>query len=65
MRVRAIFWLVWAGLGVLLEAIALANGPPGDTLTETILSHIPAWLVFAGLGWALYHFIVSYRDDRG
>ena len=66
-KVRGIFWALWAAVGLVLEAVALANGVPNDTLTGTITSHIPAWLVFMGIGWLGWHFTVSYlnrKDER-
>lgn len=49
-------WLAWMLMFGVMETIALANGFSGDTLTENILRTIPGWIVYAALGWSLWHF---------
>ncbi len=56
-KVSGWFWVIWALVGVALESLAVANGwHNGDTLTENILGFIPGWLIYAFLGWLLWHF---------
>lgn len=64
MTIRSLYWLLWVLLGAAMEFFALANDVPNDTLTGTITSHLPAWAVFAGLGWGGWHFIVSYLNGK-
>lgn len=50
-------WALWAAAFVVLEGMALLNGPHnGDTLTENILLVLPGWVIYAALGWLLWHF---------
>ena len=52
-------WVLWIVFGLVLEGIALANGTPGDTLTE--------YTVAAGLGWLGVGFgawLVTHFKDR-
>lgn len=56
-RVSGWLWVVWAGSFFVLEGLALANGPAnGDTLTENILTVLPGFVIYSGLGWLLWHF---------
>jgi hypothetical protein len=66
-KVSRWFWLSWAIGFFVLEGLALLNGMHnGDTLTETVRDTVPAWVVFAGLGWAWWHFTQTYvRDEEG
>ena len=64
MRVKTIFWAIWALIGLLVEGIALVNGVPNDTLTGAIVTHLPGWLVFCGVGWLGWHFTNSYLNNR-
>lgn len=51
------WWLAWVGVFGVLEAIAIANGwESRDTLTHNILRTIPGWIIYATLGWFLWHF---------
>ncbi len=72
-RISPLAWLGWligtlATFGV-LEAIAVYNGRPGDTLTRTIVRFVPAplalavWIVLTGA--ALWHWSVEYRRRSG
>ncbi len=50
-------WLVYFIIGLGLEGWAVANGwRNGDTATETILATIPGWVIYAVLGWLMWHF---------
>ncbi len=50
-------WLVYLVVGLVLEGWAVANGwHNGDTATEVILHTFPGWMIYAGLGWLLWHF---------
>jgi len=60
MRIHPLAWLAWVLAFVVLETIALFNKAPNDTLTQTIVSYVPGWALFAGIGWGAWHFIVSY-----
>lgn len=64
MKVRGVFWALWGLIGLGLEAVALANEVPNDTLSGTVSSHVPAWIVWAGLGWLLHHGVVIYLNRR-
>ena len=67
MAVKHVYWVLWALMALILEACALVNGVPNDTLTGTIATHLPAWLTFAGIGWLGWHFTSSYlngNDER-
>lgn len=64
MKIRTLYWVLWAILGLSMEFFALANDVPNDTLTGTVTAHLPAWGVFAGLGWAAWHFIASYLNGK-
>ena len=59
-RVHPLLWLIWAIIFVVLETVALLNDTPNDTLTQTIVTYVPGWAVFAGIGWFIWHFIMSY-----
>jgi len=53
-------WLLLGLLAVVLEATALVNAEPGDTLTEmlrpAIASHPAVWFATLGLAvWAVRH----------
>lgn len=64
---RKLYWILWGIIGVAMELFALFNGVPNDTLTGTITSAVPGWMVYAGLGWLGWHFMVSYlngKDER-
>lgn len=56
MKVPSRAWAAWVVAGLVLEGLALANGIAGDTLTENILTLVPGWLIYMGLGWLLWHF---------
>jgi len=58
-------WLLWALLFVLLESIALLNKVDNDTLTQTICTYVPGWALFSGIGWGIWHFIMSYLSRAG
>jgi len=60
---KRIYWVIWALAFVVLEGIALFNDEPNDTLTGTITTHVPGWLLFMGIGWLGWHFIVSYLNE--
>lgn len=68
MKIPRWAWLVWLGIFVVLEAIALFDGIANDTLTETLHHGVPGWAVFMFLGWLCYHFLQTYlggkRDGR-
>ncbi len=59
MKISPLFWILWGVFGLVLEAIALFNNVPNDTLTGTITTHIPGWVIFSFIGWLLWHFMVS------
>ena len=61
---RRVYWIVWAVAGAILEGVALFNGVPNDTLTGAVVTHIPGWLLFSGVGWAGWHFMNSYMNGK-
>ena len=57
-------WLVWFLVFVLLEAIALWNGNPNDTLTATTIIYVPGVIVVCFVAWLAYHFWFSVHDKN-
>lgn len=53
-------WLAWAGLGGLLELVALTNRSPNDTLSALVVWFVPAWLGAGILGWLAWHFGIGW-----
>lgn len=64
MKVPRWAWVAWAILFFVLEAVALVNGIANDTLTETIHHSVPGWLFFMFVGWAVYHFLLTYLTKK-
>jgi len=62
MRVPKLFWFMWIGTGLALEASALLSKDEGDTLTEVTVETFPAWLIVGLLTWALVHFRDRYDE---
>ena len=54
-------WAVWALVGFAMEMVALFNSHPGDTLTATIVNHVPTVWVLAAAAWVLAHFTEAVR----
>lgn len=59
-RVPRWAWGAWAGLGAVLEAIALTNGRENDTLSALVVWLVPAWLGAGALGWLAWHFGIGW-----
>jgi len=57
------FWWLWIAAGVALEGWALLTRESGDTLTETLVATVPAWVVLGFLAWATKHFAERYDDE--
>lgn len=71
-----VFWLVWGGIFVVGEGIALYRTQPGDTLSEMVWSWLrvtpgrtplssplarwPSYVVGALLVWLLGHFLLGW-----
>lgn len=55
-------WFTWIGVGLFLEAVALATADEGDTLTEITVATFPGWLVIGFLIWAVNHFKERYDE---
>jgi hypothetical protein len=58
-------WLAWGVAFLVLEALALWNGVPDDTLTATTVHYAPAAAVGAFIAWLAIHFWRAYRDHDG
>ncbi len=56
MKIPTWVWALYLLIGLTLEAFALMNGWAGDTATEVILRTAPGWMIYAVLGWLLWHF---------
>lgn len=54
-------WLLWTAGFFVLEALGLRReGDKRPPLTYVIRRYLPAWLVFAGIGWLFWHFTATY-----
>jgi hypothetical protein len=54
-------WAVWILVGFAMEMTALFNSTPNDTLTGTLVNHVPgAWLLLAA-AWVSAHFAEAVR----
>ena len=64
-------WLVWIGVFLVIEGIAVFNNEDDDTLSEFVWDfvtiHPIGWVGIAGLlGWLAFHFLIQKdSDDKG
>jgi hypothetical protein len=73
MKIKKWMWLAWGCFSVLsflvLEGIALWNGNPDDTLTQTLRWTVPGWVFFTVIGafggWFIHHFLTTYLNNKG
>ncbi len=54
-------WIAWALAFGFLEWRGLAHPSDGlPPLTQVVRRYVPAWLVFGGIGWLLWHFTATF-----
>lgn len=64
MKVPLWLWGIWIGVFVILEGVALYDGTPNDTLTQTILHNVPGIAVVLFCVWLGVHFIRRVLKGR-
>lgn len=67
MKLTGWAWIIWAGVGLVLETVAILSPAAGDTLTERIVHTFPPLAVILGALWVPLHFVTrafqKWRDE--
>jgi hypothetical protein len=67
MRLPGWVWWSYLGVGLFLEAVAIATEARGDTATENLVVVLPAWAGLGLLALGVWHFAPRFwrhRRDR-
>jgi hypothetical protein len=64
MKVPVWAWLAWVLMFLVLESISIIDAAPNDSLTQTVLHHVPGLVIVAFLGWLSVHFVRRVLKGR-